>query len=388
MTSLFDSTKLGRLTLPNRIVMAPLTRNRAGRDAVPGDLAAVYYAQRASAGLIISEGIQPCAEGQGFFDTPGLHSEEQVLAWRSVTDAVHRAGGLIFAQLMHSGRIGHPDLAKHSSLPAGVWPVAPSAVRPTGTARTQSGPRPFVTPRPMTLADIAATTAAFADAARNAVRAGFDGVELHGAGGMLLHQFLADSCNLRVDGYGGDVDRRIRFPLEVTAAVADAVGPERVGLRVSPHNTFYDVHDSTAEATYLALTRGLAGSGLAYLHVYEVLDRAMTVAIRAAWPGTLIVNPHPKDRRNPAGWAEAAELLKCETADLVSFGRLFIANPDLPHRFRRNLALNSPEPETFYGGNHQGYTDYSFASAGRTASAAPENAPKASERDEPRPISI
>jgi N-ethylmaleimide reductase len=363
VTSLFEEVKVGAMTLRNRMVMAPLTRNRAGRDGVPGPSAATYYAQRASAGLIVSEGAQPCALGQGFFGTPGLYAPAQLAAWRTVTDGVHAAGGAIFAQVMHSGRIGHPDLVDDPDAPDGGRPIAPSAIRPAGQAKTYDGLKDFPTPRAMTEADIRATVQAFATASRLAVdAAGFDGVELHGASGLLLHQFLADGCNRRTDRYGGSVANRMRFVVEVTEAVADAVGPERVGLRVSPHNTFNDVSDSQADELYPRLAGELAHLGIAYLHVYETLDRPTTLRIREAWPGTYVVNPHPEDRRAPAGLAEAEAVLADGTADLVAFGRLFISNPDLPHRFRHGLPLAPPDPATFYGGDDRGYTDYPPAS--------------------------
>jgi N-ethylmaleimide reductase len=361
VTGLFDEYKLGALTLRNRMVMAPLTRNRAGRDGVPSASAATYYAQRASAGLIVSEGAQPSALGQGFFATPGLHTDDQLRGWRAVTDAVHAAGGCIFAQLMHSGRIGHPDLVQDPRAPFGGLPVAPSAIRPAGQAKTYDGLKDFPTPRAMSQQDIDTAVREFAVAAGNAVRVGFDGVELHGASGLLLHQFLADGANRRTDRYGGSVTNRLRFVLEVTAAVAEAVGPDRVGLRVSPHNTFNDIHDSQADELYPLLARAVGALGIAYLHVYETLDRGTTLQMREAWPATFVLNPHPDDRRRPAGLAPALEVIEDGTADLVAFGRLFLANPDLPRRFEQGLPLNEPDPATFYGGGERGYTDYPFA---------------------------
>lgn len=355
---LFDMVTLGPLKLPNRIVMAPLTRNRADREGVPGPLAARYYAQRATAGMIVTEGVQPSAIAQGYVNTPGLHTAGQVDAWRAITDAVHTARGRIFAQLMHTGRIGHPDLIRHPSRPGGLVPLAPSAVRPRGIAKTYDGPREFVCPREMTATDIAATMKDFAAAARNAIEAGFDGVELHGGSGLLLHQFLADSCNRRGDRYGGSITARIRFVAELTASVAAAVGPWRVGLRISPHNTFNDISESDGGRLYPELARIIGELGLAYLHVYETGNRRTTLAIRDAWPGRFIVNPHADDRKLPASRAAAEQILADGTADLVSFGRLFISNPDLPARFRAGLPLTAPDPATFYGGDHRGYTDY------------------------------
>jgi N-ethylmaleimide reductase len=372
MTSLFDEVRLGRATLANRMVMAPLTRNRADREGIPGPLAATYYAQRATAGLIVTEGMQPSAIAQGYVNTPGIHTPSQIGAWRRVTDAVHAAGGRIYAQLMHTGRIGHPDLVRHSSVPRGLLPLAPSAVRPSGTAKTYDGPREFVTPRAMTASDIAETIRDFAAAAGNAIQAGFDGVELHGGSGLLLHQFLCGHCNRRTDEYGGTINGRIRFVAAVTAAVAAAVGPWRVGLRVSPGNTFNDISEPDAARLYPVLARITGELGICYLHVYETGNRRVTLDIRAAWPGSFMLNPHADDRRTPASRAAAQQILADGTADLVSFGRLFISNPDLPARFRAGLPLTAPDPATFYGGDHRGYTDYP---ALVPAAAVPGSAP-------------
>jgi N-ethylmaleimide reductase len=352
MANLFDEFKLGTLTLRNRMVMAPLTRNRTDRHGLPGPLAATYYAQRATAGLIISEGMQPSAMGQGWC-TPGIHTDEQVAAWRQVTGAVHAAGGLIFAQLMHYGRVSHPAL-----LPQGRQPLAPSAVRAEGIARTDDGPAPFVTPLQMSKADIAETVGDFAASAANAVAAGFDGVELHAASGLLLHQFLADGPNRRDDAYGGSVTGRIRFIVEVTAAVAAAVGAGRVGLRVSPASAFNDIAESDPAVLYPELARRIGEIGIAFLHVYETGDRAISLRIREAWPATFILNPHPADRRAPASYRDAQQALAEGAADLIAFGRLFISNPDLPARFRAGLRITPPDPATFYGGDHRGYIDY------------------------------
>ncbi|HEX5404382.1 MAG TPA: alkene reductase [Pseudonocardiaceae bacterium] len=367
MTSLFDETKLGGVTLANRMVMAPLTRNRADPEGVCGALAATYYGQRASAGLIISEGIQPSALAQGFFGTPGLHEEDQITAWREVTDRVHAYGGVIYAQLMHAGRIGHPELRRHSSIPAGLLPMAPSAILPKGICKTYDGPRELLTPREMTAADIATTISDFATGAANAIKAGFDGVELHGASGVLLHQFLADGSNQRTDRYGGSTANRMRFVVEVTEAVAEAIGPDRVGVRFSPSSTFGDISQSDIDQLYPALTRELAVLGISFLHIYECCDRPLTQRLRALWPATFVVNPHVDDRRAPSSLAAAEQLLAEDLADLVAFGRLFVSNPDLPRRFRDGLPLAEFDPDTFYGGGHHGYTDYpAYALAERT----------------------
>jgi len=354
MTNAFDPLQLGGITLTNRILMSPMTRSRAyGPGATPTELMATYYAQRAGAGLIITEGIQPSVIGQGYPDTPGLHSAEQVQAWRAVTDAVHRAGGRIFAQLMHTGRIGHPSL-----LPDGLSPVAPSAVTATGHVYTHEGPQDFVTPTALTDDEIRSTIDDFVSAARNAIGAGFDGVELHGANGYLIHQFLAPNSNRRTDAWGGSVDNRIRFGVEVAAAVAAAIGGERVGFRVSPGNPLNDIAETDpadVAATYTALAAELAKSELAYLHVLEGPDRDLTLRLRKDWPAVFILNPftHPE-----ATGPDALGLIEDGTADAITFGAKFLANPDLPARLAAGGPYNTPDPSTFYGGDHTGYTDY------------------------------
>ncbi|MDI6100222.1 alkene reductase [Actinoplanes sp. NEAU-A12] len=351
MADAFDSYDLAGAKLANRIVMAPMTRSRAhGPGNTVTDLTAEYYTQRASAGLIITEGIQPSVVGQGYTFTPGLHSEEQVAAWRKVTDAVHAAGGVIFAQLMHSGRIGHPSL-----LPDGLVPVAPSAVPAAGQVYTHEGMQDLVTPKELTEPEIAETIADFASAARNAIAAGFDGVEIHGANGYLVHQFLSTNVNRRTDGWGGSVEGRIRFAVEVAAAVADAIGGHRVGIRLSPDNPYNDIAEDNAAEVYPALVTRLAPLGLAYLHLVESPDRELTRRLRALWPATFVLNPatYP-DLTGP----EALTLIEDGTADLVSFGGLFLANPDLPARLAAGGPFNTPDPASFFGGDHRGYTDY------------------------------
>ncbi|MET8755526.1 alkene reductase [Streptomyces sp. NPDC004667] len=351
MTSAFEPVRIPGVTLPNRIALAPMTRSRAGEGGVATALVTEYYTQRASAGLLISEGIQPSAVGQGYPFTPGLHSAEQVASWREVTDSVHAAGGRIFAQLMHSGRIGHPSL-----LPDGLVPVAPSAVAPRGQLFTGDGMKDFVTPHELTGTEVRETVAAYALAARNAVEAGFDGVELHGANGYLIHQFLAPGSNLRADEWGGPVENRIRFAVEVVRAVAAAIGAERTALRVSPGNTYNDISEPDPQPTYEALVKELDGLGLAYLHVLEhgPEARETTLALRKQFSGPLVLNPAtegPTDHR-------ALTLIEDGTADLLAFGALFLANPDLPERLRTEGPYNAPDPSTFFGGDARGYTDY------------------------------
>jgi N-ethylmaleimide reductase len=351
MESAFTPVGIGRYTARNRVVMAPMTRSRAyGPGASPTDDMVTYYRQRAGAGLIITEGVQPTPVGQGYTDTPGLHSAQQVDRWRRVTDAVHAEGGLIFAQLMHSGRIGHPDQYGQE-----LHPVGPSPVRPAGTILTPRGQQEFVTPHPLDEAGIAETIEGFATAARNAVEAGFDGVELHGANGYLLHQFLSTNANLRTDGWGGSVAGRIRLTVEVATAVAGAIGADRVGLRISPANPFNDIVEDGHRETYPALVDALDNLGLAYLHVAEGPDPELTPLLRERWAGTLILNP-----ATPGAWTgpEALTLIETGAADLISFAALFLANPDLPHRLAVGGPFNTPDYSRAYGGGAEGYTDY------------------------------
>jgi N-ethylmaleimide reductase len=346
----FSPYRLGSLELANRVVMAPMTRNRAGADGVPTDSMTTYYAQRATAGLIVTEGTQPSAVGQGYPFTPGIHTAEQAAGWRRVTDAVHDRGGRIFLQLMHAGRISHPSLQ-----PNGQQPVAPSAVTPAGQVFTASGLQDFVEPRAVETGEIAGIVQEYADAARRAVSdGGFDGVEIHGANGYLPHQFLAEGTNSRTDQYGGSPENRARFLLEVTAAVADAVGAERVGVRLSPANSFNDIVEHETEAVYAAVLDGLAPLALSYLHIVEG-PVAVTEQIRTAFRGTLIVNAAftlPATREHLEG------LLAAERVDLVAVGRAFIANPDLVQRLQLGAPLNPADESSFYGGTDAGYIDY------------------------------
>lgn len=351
MTTAFDPIDVAGISLANRIVMAPMTRSRAfGPGASPTPLTATYYGQRAGAGLIITEGTQPSVVGQGYPNSPGLHSAEQVAAWRAVTSVVHEAGGVIFAQLMHTGRVGHPSL-----LPDGLWPVGPSPVAAAGQVFTLDGPKDFVTPVELTEAGIRATIDDFVAAARNAIGAGFDGVEIHGANGYLLHQFLSTNANLRTDRWGGSVQGRIRLTIEVVRAVAAAIGAHRVGLRLSPANGLGDLVEDGYRETYRALVDALSPTGLAYLHVLEATDRDLTVDLRKRFAGPFILNPAtPGAITGP----EALTLIEDGTADLISFGGLFLANPDLPQRLAVGGPFNQPDRATFYGGDAKGYTDY------------------------------
>ncbi len=353
MTDLFAPFILGKLELNNRLVMAPLTRNRAGAGEAPTELAAEYYAQRASAGLIITEGTQPSAVGQGYPHTPGLHTDAQVAGWTLVADAVHARGGRIIAQLMHSGRISHQAIT-------GLQPVAPSAVTPAGEVYTEQGMKAFELPRALATDELPGVVAEFVDAARRAVAAGLDGVELHSANGYLLQQFLSDSTNTRTDSYGGSPENRARFVIEVATAVADAIGPERVGIRISPAGTFNDIAETETEATYTALLAGLNPLGLLYLHVVEGPETDFHHQLRKQWEGTFIFNT---GFTGPSDLATAQEAVDSGSTDLFCIGRGFLANPDLVQRLRTGAELNEPDMDTFYSGGAKGYTDYPALSA-------------------------
>jgi N-ethylmaleimide reductase len=351
-TALFEPARLPGLDLPNRLVMAPLTRNRAEADGTPTALMATYYAQRASAGLIIAEAATPNAVGQTYPNITAVHSPAHVAGWRQVTDAVREAGGRMFLQLQHGGRVGHPATS-------GLTPVAPSPVPLPETIFTPEGHRPAVVPREMTAEDIRTTVADFARAARNAIDAGFEGVEVHSANGHLLHQFLAHNTNLRTDGYGGPVAARIRFTAEVTEAVAAEIGAERVGLRVSPGNTVNGIDEGETEEIYPALVERLGGLGLAYLHLgYADPETPVYRKVRAAWPGMIVANPVLKEISTD-GVLRASEELLAAGADLIALGRPFLANPDLVTRLRHGAPLNEMRDRYFmYVGGATGYTDY------------------------------
>ena len=349
---LFTPISIGPLTLPNRIVMAPLTRSRAGGGNVPTALNALYYAQRASAGLIIAEATQIVPEGQGYISTPGIHSAEQIRGWQCVTGAVRVCGGRIVLQLWHVGRISH-----QSFQPGGALPVAPSAIRPNGQAFTANGFEPIPTPRALDLAEIPGIVAAYAQGARNAMAAGFHGVEVHGANGYLIDQFLRDGTNKRTDAYGSSIENRTRFLLEVVDAVAAAVGADRTGLRLSPQNGQNDIADSDSQRLFNHVASALSGKGLAFLHVIEGDTGGVPVPpfdygeIKRRFGGIVIANNGFDGTRANAAIAEGR-------IDLVAFGKPFISNPDLVTRLYLNAPLAPANRETFYGGGDQGYTDY------------------------------
>ena len=352
MPTLFDPIELGKLTLANRIALAPMTRNRAANHGVPGPHAPEYYAQRAGIGLLITEGTQPSAVGQGYLATPGLHSDEQVEGWRAVVDAVHARGGVIFAQLMHAGRIGHPDNKTTPEI------VAPSAIAAPGEMITASGPQPHPQPRALEADEIDGVVAEFVHAARQAIAAGLDGVEIHGANGYLVHQFLAPSSNVRTDGYGGSPTNRARFAIEVVRAVADAIGPERVGIRISPaHNIQGVLEQDAAETaeTYRTLVDAIAPLGIAYLSYLADPRAELTRDLVSRFGGVTIANDGFVAMTS---FDSASAILAENLADMVAVGRPALANPDLVERWRTGAALNEPDESTFYGGGAEGYIDY------------------------------
>ncbi|PTA47468.1 alkene reductase [Micromonospora sp. RP3T] len=352
MTALFSPFSLGKLELTNRIVMAPLTRNRAGEGQVPQEISATYYGQRASAGLIITEGTQPSAVGQGYADTPGIHSAEQVEGWRAVADAVHAGGGKIVMQLMHVGRIGHPDNK------GGLESVAPSAIAAPGEIFTRDGMKAYPVPRELRGDELPGIVEEFVRAARNAVDAGLDGVELHAANGYLLHQFLAPSSNLRTDGYGGSPEARARLVIEATRAVVEAVGADRVGIRISPSHNIQGVLEEDAAdvaATYGALVDAIAPLGLAYLHALADPTSDLIVDLRRRFGGPFIAND---GFASVTTRADAERIVDGGLGDLVAVGRNFLANPDLPRRWEIGAPLNEPDQSTFYTPGPRGYTDY------------------------------
>lgn len=347
-TSLFKPVELGSLTLRNRIVMAPMTRNRAGPGDVAQPVNAQYYRQRASAGLIITEASPVSCQGTGYLHTPGCYSDAQVAGWRSVTDAVHEEGGKIFLQLWHVGRISHPSFQPDFALP-----VAPSSVLPKGRVLNEDGLQPYVAPRALELEEISGIVEQFRHGAEQAQAAGFDGVELHAANGYLIDQFLRDGTNRREDAYGGSPDNRSRLLLEVIEAVAHVWGADRVGVRLSPASSFNDMSDSDPETLFTHVAGLLAGCGLAYLHIVEesALPSFNWAAIRQAYRGTYIANGGYDRSRAIAALADGS-------ADLISFGKPFISNPDLVARLSKGMWLSPGDRSSFYGGDERGYIDY------------------------------
>lgn len=346
MSTLFDPLKLGDLQVPNRIFMAPLTRSRSGTSRVPNALMAKYYEQRASAGLILTEATVVSPMGIGYADTPGIWSQEQVEGWRDVTRAVHDAGGRIFLQLWHVGRVSHPRFLN------GATPVAPSAVAPKGNVSLVRPETPYVVPRPLELSEIPGVIDAFRAGAQNAQLAGFDGVELHGANGYLIDQFLQDSTNRRTDEYGGPVENRARLLLEVVDQLISVWGPGRVGVHIAPRADSHDMGDSDRLGTFTYVAKALGQRKIAFLCARERLGEGrIGPQLKAAFGGVYVANE---------GFTleTAQQVIAAKEADAVAFGKLFIANPDLPKRFAQQAELNAWKAPLFYTGGAEGYTDY------------------------------
>ncbi|WP_456030839.1 alkene reductase [Rothia dentocariosa] len=356
MTTLFTPARAGALTLQNRMVMTALTRRRAEDDGTPTELQKRYYSQRASAGMIVTEGTFPTVDSRGYENQPGIADSDQAAGWASIFEQIHQQGGTVVMQLMHAGRVSHPELTE------GVTPIAPSALAVGGTTHVPSGKAEMPVPRAMTPEDITRVKKEFVAAARRAIDAGADGVELHGAAGYLLHQFLAPDSNTRTDEYGGSPENRARFVVELLDDVAAEVGADRVGLRISPQfpiQGLTETDDAQARQTYLTVVRAAHELGIAYLSVmHNDIDHSLIQDLRATFGGFFILNSGflaVTDR------ATAERIVEQNLADAVGLGRLYIANPDLPRRFAENLPLNEPDGTTFYVGGERGYIDYPFA---------------------------
>ena len=350
MNKLFESVKIGNIELKNRLGMAPMTRSRALPDGTPSDLAAEYYGQRATVGLIISEGTQPSADGQGYTNTPGIYTDSHIEGWKKVTSKVHNEGGQIFVQLMHVGRISHPDNTPHHR-----QAVAPSAIAPNIEIFTAQGMKEIPTPRELSEGEIKDVINEFRLAARSAVEAGADGVEIHGANGYLIQQFLSENANQRQDAYGGTIENRSRFAIEVAQAVADEIGPERTGIRFSPQGTLNGIEEGeTSSEMYRYLISELDKLNLAYLHIMHFGNESLLQEIRQLWSQALLVN------RAGRTLDQLTKDLDNELADVVTVGTWLIANPDFVERLKLDAPLNMPDKNTIYAGGAEGYTDYPF----------------------------
>ncbi|SKC68837.1 alkene reductase [Krasilnikoviella flava] len=349
-SSLWQPLALGRLELPHRLALAPMTRNRAHSDGTPGELAAEYYRQRASLGLLITEGTQPSEDGQGYFCTPGIYTPEHVDGWRKVADAVHDDGGYLFIQLMHVGRISHPDNTPHRR-----QPVAPSAISAEQDIFTPTGKQQTPVPRELASEEIQGVVSEFRHAAASAIAAGADGVEIHAANGYLLHQFLAPNANRRTDSYGGSVENRARFVIEVARAVADEIGADRTGIRISPAFPLGGLDEGDTEAVraqYRYLVGELAPLHLAYLHVHHLGDDELLRSFRDVWPTAVLVVRYGRERDGIAADIDAG------LADVEPLGRFALANPDVVERLQQGAPFNEVDPATLYTGGATGYTDY------------------------------
>lgn len=348
MTMIFDSINLGRYTLQNRLVMAPMTRSRAQFDGTPGELAATYYSQRASVGLIVTEGTQPSEDGQGYLTTPGIYSDAHVVGWQKVTDAVHHKGGRIFIQLMHAGRMSHPDNTPHHR-----QGVAPSAIAPGTGIFTVKGMQDIPTPRALTTEEIQQTVADFAFAAKRAIEAGADGVEIHGANAYLIQQFFAPGANTRTDEYGGSIENRARFAIEIAKAIAHEIGADRTAIRLSPGTTMWGIDEGAdGPDLYRYLIAKLNELGLAYVHIMHQGNEPLLADIRSLWSSALILN-RPGRLRDQIGTDIASGL-----ADLEAYGAMVLANPDFVERLKTNASMNEPKQEGYFGGDDKFYIDY------------------------------
>jgi 2,4-dienoyl-CoA reductase-like NADH-dependent reductase (Old Yellow Enzyme family) len=348
MTSLWTPTTVGNINLPHRLALAPMTRSRANADGTPNEFVPTFYAQRASLGLLITEGTFPSEDGQGYMLTPGIHSDAQIAAWKKVTSAVHAKGGHIFMQIMHVGRVSHPDNTPHHR-----QPLAPSAIASGQEMFTPTGMQPMPTPRALTLDEIRQTIGDFRQAARNAIEAGMDGVEIHGANGYLVNQFLAPNANIRTDAYGGSIENRARFAIEVASAIADEIGPERTAIRLSPGFEIGGLSDGPeGEDLYRYLVAELDKLKLAYLHIFHFGNDRLLADLRARWSQKLLVV-----RAGRSLEALGADI-ESGVADIVPVGQWGLANPDLVERLQQGAELNKPDPATFYSGGATGYIDY------------------------------
>lgn len=345
---LLEPTDLGRYALRNRVVMSPMTRSRAAIDGTPSALAAKYYRQRASVGLIVAEGTQPSDDGQGYLTTPGIYTPSHIGGWRKITDAVHAESGRIFIQLMHAGRVSHPDNTPHHR-----QPVAPSAVAPGTQMFTATGMQEIPTPRALAIEEIGQTIADFRHAARSAIEAGADGIEIHGANGYIVQQFLAANANLRTDEYGGSIENRSRFAIEVARAIAKDIGADRTAIRLSPGSELSGIDEGPdGPALYRYLVTELDKLGLAYLHIMHVGNEELLRDIRSHWSQRLILN-RPGRPIEQAGADVASGL-----ADLEAYGQMVLANPDFMARLITGAPMNEANPATYFGGDARGYTDY------------------------------
>ncbi|KAB7672192.1 alkene reductase [Bacillus sp. B1-b2] len=350
MSKLFESVRIGNIELKNRLGMAPMTRSRALPDGTPSDLAADYYGQRASVGLIISEGTQPSEDGQGYTNTPGIYTESHIEGWKKVTSKVHNEGGRIFVQLMHVGRVSHPDNTPHHR-----QAVAPSAIAPNVEIFTAQGMKEIPTPRALSEGEIKDVVNEFRLAARAAVEAGADGVEIHGANGYLIQQFLSENANHRQDAYGGTIENRSRFAIEVAKAVVEEIGPERTGIRFSPQGTLNGIEEGeTSGEMYRYLVSELDKLNLAYLHIMHFGNESLLQEIRQLWSQALLVN------RAGRTLDQLTVDLDNELADVITVGTWMIANPDFVERMKLDTPLNTPDKNTIYAGGAEGYTDYPF----------------------------